>query len=89
MAGLVIREVPGLVITVSEIHTTGRDLDGTDPETETETGKLPGDPQNHWVQENHRWKGKEPPRASPSPSPSPGPGPSRNLVNVHTPPLPA
>lgn len=37
------REVPGLVITVSELNITGRDLNGTNPEKKSEKRKLPGD----------------------------------------------
>lgn len=39
--GLVIREVPGPVITVSGLHTAERDSEGTDPEKDTERRKLP------------------------------------------------
>lgn len=41
--GLVIREVPGLVITVSELHIMKREPEGSDPEKETKRRKLSGE----------------------------------------------
>lgn len=62
------REVPGLVITVSELNITGREtsMEPT-PRRNQRKGSCLGILGSHWVKENDRCEGKRSSRASPAP----------------------